>query len=86
MFRTDCDRVGQVINRVWTGSAWEDDGNELGFGRRGRRERSVTQRQVVAKIYVVAQEAGGDARLRRVWYCNSRAKVWQLRQVWQGRA
>lgn len=62
MLRSGGDRVGQAI-----------ECGGLGVG--GRREvlvaggedaARVAQRQVDAKVYVVAQEAGGDARPRRV--------------------
>lgn len=57
---------------MWAGSAWEDDGRSWAQEYCAEDGTSVTQRQVGAKIYFVAQEAGGDARPRRVWYCNSR--------------
>lgn len=62
VLRSDGDRVGQEIEcgRARRGRT---TGDELEVGEDAAK---VTQRQVGAKIYVVAQEAGGEARPRRV--------------------
>lgn len=63
MLRADGDRVEQEVEcgRARRGRT---TGDELEVG--GEDAAKFTQRQVDAKIYVVAQEAGGEARPRRV--------------------
>lgn len=86
MFRTDCDRVGQVINRVWTGSAWEDDGTSwTSGGEVGARGRSPNGRWLLPRsmslrkrlVVMLDRDVCGIVTLEPRY-----GSYWQ---VWQGR-